>query len=58
MVKVHLYGGMVYKPLFYEFPGDVGAYNNLTENVMLGSSIKISHQTSSTGEATSMFYFP
>lgn len=43
MMKLSLQGsGTFYKPLFFEFPEDVNAYQNLTNNVMLGSSLKLS----------------
>ena len=30
----------VYKPLFFEFPDDNGAYNDIANNVMIGSALK------------------
>jgi len=34
-------GGAFFKPLFFEFPEEAGAYLNQTTNVMLGSSLKL-----------------
>lgn len=31
-----------YKPLFFEFPEDLNAYNNIRYNIMLGSALKLS----------------
>ena len=39
--------GTFYKPMFFEFPNENGAYSaNPSENVMLGSSLKLSVKTS------------
>lgn len=43
----------LYKPLFFEFPNDANAYWDQEQNVMLGSSLKLSiqsNQLNSTGE--------
>lgn len=50
-------GGSFYKPLFFEFPNDPNAYKNLTHNVMLGSGMKASFQSTEDVNITS-YYFP
>ena len=32
----------VYKPLFFEFPEEEGAFEDIANNVMLGSALKVS----------------
>jgi len=32
----------VYKPLFFEFPEEYGAFEDIANNVMLGSALKVS----------------
>lgn len=34
-------GGAFYKPLFFEFPDEAGAYNDQELNIMLGSGVKL-----------------
>lgn len=34
-------GGAFYKPLFFEFPSEAGAYNNQQINIMLGKALKL-----------------
>jgi len=34
-------GGTFFKPLFFDYPNDAGAYNHQVRNVMLGESIKL-----------------
>lgn len=34
--------GTFYKPLFFEFPEDMMAYQGLTTNIMLGDALKLS----------------
>jgi len=41
--------GTFYKPLFFEFPEDLNAYQNLTNNIMLGSSLKLSVNSQNLG---------
>ena len=54
--------GTFYKPLFFEFPNEAGAYSaNPSENVMLGPSLKLSIKTSlNTNWISDMnsYYFP
>jgi|Laugresu1bdmlbdd_1035124.scaffolds.fasta_scaffold06335_5 alpha-glucosidase (family GH31 glycosyl hydrolase) len=51
-----------YKPLFFEFPNDPAAYQAiLSENVMLGPSLKLSIKTSPLKDVitdTNTYYFP
>jgi alpha-glucosidase (family GH31 glycosyl hydrolase) len=42
-------GGALYKPLFFEFPDDIDAYKNQPDNVMLGSALKLSVLSTTTG---------
>ena len=42
-------GGAFYKPLFFEFPGETGAYDNQEINIMLGSGVKLGIQSTTTG---------
>ena len=51
-------GGAFYKPLFFEFPGEDGAYENQEINIMLGSAAKLGIQSTATGQNTTDFYFP
>lgn len=51
-------GGAFYKPLFFEFPGEAGAYNDQEMNIMLGSAAKLGIQSTTTGQDTTSFYFP
>ena len=40
---LHEEGGAFYRPLFFDFPGDPKTTTNFTQNVMLGSALKLSH---------------
>jgi hypothetical protein len=51
-------GGAFYKPLFFEFPSESGAYENQELNVMLGSALKLGIQSKATNVNTTEFYFP
>lgn len=43
LTMISLYGGQqFYKPLFYAYPDDIQAYQNITYNVALGDSLKLS----------------
>jgi len=48
----------VYKPLFFEFPEDKGAYEDIANNVMIGSALKTSVNAKSLTDETTAFYFP
>jgi len=50
--------GTFYKPLFFEFPEDMNAYQNITNNIMLGSALKLSVNSEKLGQNTTWFYFP
>lgn len=47
-----------FKPLFYAFPEDTNAYLNITYNVMLGNSLKLSINSDTLNQNTTWFYFP
>lgn len=38
-------GGAFYRPLFFDYPNDDGAYENQELNVMLGSALKLGIQS-------------
>lgn len=48
----------VYKPLFYEFPDDNGAYDDIANNVMIGSALKTAVNAVDLTQKTTDFYFP
>jgi alpha-glucosidase (family GH31 glycosyl hydrolase) len=47
-----------YKPLFFEFPEDDGAYYDIANNVMIGSAIKTSINVKDQSQNMTDFYFP
>lgn len=51
-------GGSYFRPLFYDFPDEVGAYEDQELNVMLGPSLKLSVQSGDLTAALTDFYFP
>jgi alpha-glucosidase (family GH31 glycosyl hydrolase) len=55
---VQTHGGAFYKPLFFEFPDEAGAYADQELNVMLGSGVKLGVQSTGTGIDTTDYYFP
>ena len=48
----------VYKPLFFEFPDDNGAYHDIANNVMIGSALKTAINAVNLTVSTTDFYFP
>ena len=48
----------VYKPLFFEFPDDNGAYDDIANNVMIGSALKTAINAVNLTQSTTQFYFP
>mgnify|MGYP000397098479 CR=1 FL=1 len=58
MTWLSVEGGAFYKPLFFEFPNEAGAYENQELNVMLGSALKLGIQSKATNVNTTDFYFP
>jgi hypothetical protein len=51
-------GGAFYKPLFFDYPNDLYAYEYLDQNTMLGESIKFSFNPSMNFDEEAKFYFP
>lgn len=47
----------LFKPHFFEFPNDKGAYNDQENNIMLGSALKLSVLTNALGVDEYDFYF-
>lgn len=59
LFQLSVYGGSpVYKPVFFEYPDDINAYGNLTNNVMIGDSLKVSVLADQLGQNYTQFYFP
>jgi alpha-glucosidase (family GH31 glycosyl hydrolase) len=50
-------GGSYFRPLFYDFPNEEGAYEDQELNIMLGPSLKLGI-LSGTSANTTDFYFP
>lgn len=50
--------GTLYKPLFFEFPDDVNAYQEITKNIMLGPALKLSINPESLEDNSTIYYFP
>lgn len=57
MIKVSENGGTFFKPLFFEFPNDDGAYLAQTYNAMAGSALKLAFNSENITD-TSEFYYP
>lgn len=51
-------GGAYFRPLFYDFPNEKGAYADQELNVMLGPSLKLSVQSGAVNQDSTTFYFP
>lgn len=51
-------GGPFYKPLFFEYPDDINAFNDIQNNIMLGPSLKLSVLSDKLGVNSTSFYFP
>lgn len=41
---------MFYQPLFFQFPNDIKATENIEHNVMLGSALKLSVLSNAVGQ--------
>ena len=50
--------GAFFKPMFFEFPNDPKAYDDLELNIMLGSGLKLSVLSNELNKNTTDFYFP
>ena len=48
----------LYKPMFFEFPNDKLAFEDIANNVMIGSALKTSVNAKSLTANTTDFYFP
>jgi alpha-glucosidase (family GH31 glycosyl hydrolase) len=51
-------GGMFWKPLFFEFPNEAGAYEDVERNIMIGPAIKFSPMIHNSTADTEKFKFP
>ena len=51
-------GGPVYRPLFFDFPGDTNTYNNVEQGIMIGDSLKLSPVFTQGASGNQPFYFP
>ena len=59
MFLIHKNGGSpIYKPLFFEYPDEVGAYDDYENNVMIGSALKVSVLANAINVNETEFYFP
>ena len=50
--------GTLFKPLFFEFPDDIQAMQNISQNIMLGSALKLSITTDNSKSPSDNYYFP
>jgi alpha-glucosidase (family GH31 glycosyl hydrolase) len=50
--------GTFYKPLYFEFPDDIKAYDETERNIMLGDALKLSVVSNELGTTKADFYFP
>ena len=48
----------LYKPMFFEFPDEAGAYKDIANNVMIGSGLKTSVNAKSITQNETDFFFP
>lgn len=54
-----VYGnGPFFNPMFYEFPDDLNAFNDVQYNIMLGPALKLSVNSNKLGQNSTTFYFP
>src|SRR5690606_19818684 len=59
ITKLSVHGGSpFYKPLFFDYPNDMNATKNITYNVMVGDSLKVSVLSDKMGQNYTDFYFP
>ena len=52
------FGGTFFKPLFFEFPNDSTSYQDIERNILLGSALKASVETTRLSDGDTQFYFP
>jgi alpha-glucosidase (family GH31 glycosyl hydrolase) len=57
MLKVSLNRGSFFKPLFFTFPNDLGAYKAQIYNAMAGDSLKLAFNSEAIQDNTD-FYYP
>lgn len=57
---MHSFGGSFFKPIFFEFPNDPLAYQNVEINILLGDALKASIQSTDGKDsiASTEYYFP
>lgn len=49
---------LLYKPLFFEFPEDPNAFNDIPNNVMIGGALKTAVNARNISAETTEYYFP
>lgn len=54
----HIRGGMFWKPLFFEFPTEEAAYNDVERNIMIGPAIKFSPMLDEANDNFQNFMLP
>ena len=55
---VSVNGGTFWKPLFFEFPDEAHAYDDIERNVMIGPSIKFSPMIGNSSDTSQSFIMP
>jgi alpha-glucosidase (family GH31 glycosyl hydrolase) len=55
---IHDNGGSFFKPLFFEFPSDLIAYQEIEYNILLGDALKASILTVEPTDTKFSYYFP
>jgi len=58
MMQISQSGGQFFRPVFYDYPGDVNTWADVHHNFMVGSSLKASFVTDKLHQNTTPFYFP
>ena len=56
--RISIEGGSFFKPLSFDWSDDPSAYEHPSNNIMLGTMLKLSIQTEDMTKATTEYYFP